>query len=275
MAVVRRLHLRELAVLSLRRGAEPELKMPKRSHRRAVLPSAVVIATYAVLGAMMSPATADSCPASLTSALRLVVVTAADMNAPAAMLETFEREGSVAPWRPVGGLRNAVVGLKGLAWGAGFRHLAADGEPLKQEGDKRSPMGIYTIGAPFGADDQMLPGYMKLELGRHVCVEEPSSESYGRIVPASAVGKGVKYDEMAKEVLYRRGVVIDYPADAANKAGSCIFIHVWRQPGKGTAGCVALDEADVATLRTWTVEKPSAIAILSAAAKARFAACLP
>lgn len=228
-----------------------------------------------LIAGLALPATAEPCPAALATAHRLVVVTAPDVNAPAAMLETFERDDPTTPWRPIGGLRNAVVGLKGLAWGAGFRHLAADGEPLKQEGDKRSPMGIYSIAAPFGDDDQTLPGYMKLELGRHVCVEEPRSQSYGRIVPSSAVEKGVKFDEMAKEMLYRRGVVVDYPADAANKAGSCIFIHVWRLPGKGTAGCVALDETDVTELRAWAVEKPTAIAIFSVAAKARFASCLP
>ena len=37
---------------------------------------------------------------------------------------------------------------------------------------------------------------------------------------------------MRATLLYRRGLVVDYPTDAANKAGSCIFIHVWRRPGE-------------------------------------------
>jgi D-alanyl-D-alanine dipeptidase len=218
---------------------------------------------------------AQACPAALQHALRLVLVTGNDPNAPQALIETFERASPAEIWRSVGGMRQAVIGAKGVAWGAGYRHLARAGEPLKQEGDKRSPMGIYAFGAPFGADAQNLPGYMQLEKGRHLCIEEPKSRSYGRIVDKTVVEPGVKYDEMAAEKLYRRGVVVDYPADAANKAGSCIFIHIWRQPGKGTAGCVALDEQSVADLRSWVSEQPSAIAILTPAAKQHFAACLP
>lgn len=226
-------------------------------------------------GGAMEHARAASCPTGLADALRLVVVTVADINRPDAIVETFERAAVDAPWLAAGGLRQAVVGLNGVAWGAGFRHFASDGELLKQEGDRRSPMGIFAVGAPFGSDVQSLPGYMKLEAGRHICVEEPQSRSYSQIVESSAVEKGVKYDEMAAEPLYRRGFVVDYPADAANKAGSCIFLHVWRQPNKGTAGCVAMDEGDVADLRAWVSEKRTAIAILTPAAKARFQGCLP
>lgn len=232
-----------------------------------------------IIAAMISMSTSESraedCPTEIVKALRLVVVTASAFDQSAAILETYERTATAAPWQAVGAMRQAVVGLKGVAWGAGFRHFAAPGEPLKEEGDKRSPIGIYAIGAPFGADAQSLPGYMMLEMGRHICVEEPRSQSYGRIVDKSSVEPGTKFDEMAAEPLYRRGVVVDYPADAANKAGSCIFIHVWRQPGKGTAGCIGMDESYVADLRAWVSAKPSAIAILTPAAKARFRRCLP
>ncbi len=40
-------------------------------------------------------------------------------------------------------------------------------------------------------------------------------------------------------------LLVDYPTDAAGRAGSCIFIHV-RNPGAtGTSGCVAVPEPDV------------------------------
>ncbi|MGD9784969.1 MAG: L,D-transpeptidase family protein [Hyphomicrobiaceae bacterium] len=221
-------------------------------------------------------AMAEPCPDALNDTLRLLMVTADGIDRASATLARFERVSPDGAWRPVGPPRPSVVGLKGLAWGAGFRHMARPGEPLKQEGDKRSPMGVYRVGAPFGRDAQTLPGYLKLKLGEHVCVEEPTSRSYGRIVPGSTVEPGVRYDEMAKEALYRRGFVVDYPADGANEAGSCIFLHVWRRPDKGTAGCVGMEEADVTALRTWVSAKPSAIAILTPEAKSRFTpGCLP
>lgn len=220
-------------------------------------------------------ALAGGCTSIIDKAERLMVVTASNIDQPAALLETFERASPGQPWHRVGGLRTAVVGKNGLAWGAGYREMAAPSEPLKREGDLRSPIGIYPLGATFGFDAADYPGHMKLEMGRHICVEEPNSQSYGRIIDKSIVEAGVKFDEMAAEQLYRKGVVVDYPADAINKAGSCIFIHVWRAPGKGTAGCVALDEADVGDLRAWASEGPAAIAILTSAVKARFKGCLP
>ena len=250
----------------------------RRRHRPLVRQAMLVLAA---LGVMMTAyggterAHAESCPPGVANALRLVMVSVADANAPMALLETFERATPGDPWRSVGPLRPAVVGKYGVAWGAGFREMAAPGEPLKREGDLRSPMGIYALGATFGFDQTPLPGHMTLAMERHVCVEEPKSKSYGRIVDSSEVEAGVKYDQMAAEPLYRKGMVVDYPADAANMAGSCIFIHVWREPGKGTAGCVALDENDVMDLRAWASETPSAIAILTADAKGRFKGCLP
>ena len=79
---------------------------------------------------------------------------------------------------------------------------------------------------------------------------------------------------MGAEPLYRRGLVIDYRSDAAAKAGSCIFLHVWRGPGHGTAGCVALPEGRVAALQDFLAEG-SVIAILPDSAFDRFRSCLP
>lgn len=249
--------------------------MTSRSIRKLFAASFMAVIATQVYFMGHRPALAAQCSAAMQAAERLIVVTVANEDGPSAIIERFERAAPDQPWLAVGGMLQAVVGKKGAAWGAGYRELANTGEPLKREGDLKSPMGIYWLGATFGFDEATYPGHMKLELGRHLCVEDPRSQSYGRIVDSSVVEKGAGFDEMAVEKLYRKGVVVDYPADAANKAGSCIFIHVWRGPGKGTAGCVALDEANVADLQAWTSEKPSAIAILTPAAKARFGACLP
>lgn len=215
------------------------------------------------------------CPPALAAATRLIVVTAADMNKPGALLATFERATPAAAWVPTGALREAVVGLNGLAWGVAFRHLAKPGEPLKQEGDKRSPIGIYPVGASFGFEASARPGHVALEKDRHICVEDVRSPHYGRIVDRTVIAPGIKFDQMREEPLYRSGLFVDYPADAAVKGGSCIFVHIWRKPGQGTAGCVALDEKDVVDLQDWASAAPTAIAVLAKPVAPRFAACLP
>lgn len=217
----------------------------------------------------------NRCPPALDAAMRLIVVTAADVNKPGALLTTWERATPAAAWTPVGALREAVVGLNGLAWGVAFRHLAKPGEPLKQEGDKRSPIGIYPLGASFGFDASARPGHVALEKDRHICVEDVRSPHYGRVVERSAIADGIKFDQMRAEPLYRSGLFVDYPPDAALKGGSCIFVHVWRKPGQGTAGCVALDEKDVTGLQDWASAAPTAIAIVTKQVASRFAGCLP
>jgi len=61
--------------------------------------------------------------------------------------------------------------------------------------------------------------------------------------------------------LYRRGLVIEYPTDAAAPAGSCIFIHVWRAAGQVTTGCVALPEPRVVAVQDFA-EHGAVIAIV-------------
>jgi L,D-peptidoglycan transpeptidase YkuD (ErfK/YbiS/YcfS/YnhG family) len=74
--------------------------------------------------------------------------------------------------------------------------------------------------------------------------------------------------------MYRRGLVVDYPTNARARAGSCIFIHVWRSPTTGTAGCVALPEARVEALQDFSAAG-AVIAILPRPALARLPGCLP
>ena len=74
--------------------------------------------------------------------------------------------------------------------------------------------------------------------------------------------------------LYRHGLLVDYPANRYQKAGSCVFVHVWRAPKSGTAGCVALAEESVEGLQDWAKPGTAAIGILPKSAFDRFADCL-
>jgi L,D-peptidoglycan transpeptidase YkuD (ErfK/YbiS/YcfS/YnhG family) len=71
-----------------------------------------------------------------------------------------------------------------------------------------------------------------------------------------------------------RGLAVDYPTDARNRAGSCIFIHAWL-PGKtGTAGCVAVRAPVVIKLQDFA-QGGAVLAVLPKQALERFKGCLP
>ena len=95
-----------------------------------------------------------------------------------------------------------------------------------------------------------------------MCVDDPTSGAYNTITSRKNIGQRVTVEYMRKGALYRRGIVVIYPTNAATRAGSCIFIHVWRNPTSGTAGYIALPEVRVAALQEFVVERTAVLAVL-------------
>jgi L,D-peptidoglycan transpeptidase YkuD (ErfK/YbiS/YcfS/YnhG family) len=218
---------------------------------------------------------AQSCPQPLAVATRLVVVTTSGWTSVPAMLHRYERATPAEAWRPSGVALPSVVGLTGMGWAWSFEAVAKSGEPIKREGDKRTPAGIFSIGHGFGTAAGGPRKHLKLAAEAAYCVDDVRSSAYNTIVPMSAVPAGTSGEKMWSEPLYKRGIVIDLPTNAAAKGGSCVFLHLWRRSGAGTAGCVALAENDMIALQDWLGDQPAAIAILPAAQRDRFGACLP
>jgi len=236
---------------------------------------ATALGTFAVLVVQVcSPAVGQICPVPLEGAQRLVLVTAATMASSAATLQLFERASAHAPWRSAHPAEPAVIGRAGLAWGYPFRDLARGDEPIKTEGDQRTPAGIYLIGRSFGFTPSHRPAYLQLRARDSVCIDDPSSPAYNTITRRSVVGPDVHGEDMRDIDLYRRGLVIEYPTDAAAPAGSCIFIHVWRAAGQVTTGCVALPEPRVVAVQDFA-EHGAVIAIVPRGMLDRFSGCLP
>lgn len=234
-------------------------------------------AGLAAVAAWVLPALAGEspCRSQLSAATRLVLVSTPTMDGAAATIETFERVSPKATWRHRSGPEPAVVGEAGLGWGFTFRGQAQAGEPLKMEGDKRAPAGIFAIGAPFGFAPTDRPGYMQLKEGVQICVDDPASPDYSQIVARAEAGPEARGEEMATIPVYERGLVVDYPTSREEKAGSCIFIHVWRGEGLGTSGCVAAPESTVASLQDFARAGKAVIAILPQSAQGRLPGCLP
>jgi len=239
----------------------------------ARLSSVGALAVTALL-AQLSDVRAQSCPAPLAQARRLILVTAANMSTTAARLQTFERAAPNGPWRALGPAEPATIGKAGMAWSHFYRQLRRGAEPIKVEGDKRAPAGIYRVGRSFGTLASTRAAYLHVTADT-VCVDDPNSPAYNTITSRTVVGPNVSVENMSRALpMYRRGIVIDYPTDARARAGSCIFIHVWRTPTTGTAACVAIPEPRVEALQEFTAEG-AVIAILPQGALGRLSGCLP
>ena len=172
-------------------------------------------------------------------------------------MQRYERASFGAPWRAIGGPVSALIGYRGVAWAHAFRNLARKGEPIKIDGDKRAPAGFFRIGRSFGFSPSHLPHYLRIAAGM-VCVADPRSPAYNTISSRAKVGWRVRGENMWRVPDYRRGLLVDYPTDRMDRAGSCIFIHV-RQPGRtGTSGCVALAERQVAALAAFRAKRRGA-----------------
>jgi D-alanyl-D-alanine dipeptidase len=217
---------------------------------------------------------AQSCPEAMAHAPRLILVTAPSMHTSAAQLQLFERTRTDALWSQIGDPEPAVIGQAGMAWGHTYLSFGRDHEPIKVEGDRRTPAGIFRIGSSFGFAKSALQKYVVLKAGETVCVDDPSSPLYNKIASRSQIAPGVSREEMWRIPLYRRGLFVDYPTDRANRRGSCIFIHIWGAADKGTTGCVALPEMRVAALQNFT-EAGATLAVLPEHALDRFGECLP
>jgi D-alanyl-D-alanine dipeptidase len=220
-----------------------------------------------------TPAMGQGCPPPLSEALRLVLVTTADMESSKARLQLFERSSTAAPWTPASAGEPAMVGKMGLAWGFTFLRYKREGEPEKVEGDKRTPAGFFKLGPSFGFAGAARDGYVRVE-PETVCVEDPSSPHYNTITTRSQLAPGTKADNMRDTSLFRNGLYVDYPSDRATRRGSCIFIHVWKTPDTKTSGCVALPEPRVKALQGFS-ENGAVLGVLPETARDRFSGCLP
>jgi hypothetical protein len=205
----------------------------------------------------------------------MILVTTSDWNAVEGRLRRYERATVDEKWRLVGNPISIVVGRNGLGWGIGViptddSQVRSASDPVKREGDGKSPAGIFALGTAFGYASEPLRGlkipYLNLTSSIE-CVDDPVSKHYNRIVDRSVVAPDWNSSEHMRDVgeSYRWGVVVDHNGTVTDDAnlpkpggGSCVFLHIWHTYDQGTAGCTAMSETDLETLLGWLdpVRKP-------------------
>jgi L,D-peptidoglycan transpeptidase YkuD (ErfK/YbiS/YcfS/YnhG family) len=227
--------------------------------RRALLNSIARNLTFLIAAA--APALAQSDPQPLSNARQLIVVTTPDWNAVEGRLQRYQRSKPGQHWNAIGDPLTIVVGKKGTAWGRGI--LPPPGpislqDPVKKEGDGKSPAGAFRLTSAFGYAPQPQPGWKMsyIPLTPTVeCVDDSNSQYYNRIVDRSTIAAPDWHssEHMASEgTAYVWGAVIDQnPTPSTAYGGSCVFLHVWAGRGQGTSGCTAMPQDQLRPILAW------------------------
>lgn len=179
---------------------------------------------------------ADQLPSSikqLDNSQQLLLVITQNESAVTGLLYLYQRADLRSVWKREGSIFPVVVGKNGM--------LSTIG---KREGDGRTPMGIFALGPIFGfaqRDSAYFP-YYRLTVDS-VCVDDPQSHYYNKLINSNAIDQPDWHsaEHMRSVPQYRLGAVLQYNVQKPIPgAGSCVFLHSWRNSKQGTTGCVAL-----------------------------------
>lgn len=208
--------------------------------------------------------------------LQMIVVKTKTWQDFSATVSLYEKNRPESEWKQVKESFPAVVGKNGMGWGRGiYDHNEAINNTFRQEGDKRAPAGIFDIGYAFGIApkeeaikelDLKIPYTYLSDTMR--CVGEGDSEYYNMVIDTDKVKKDwkddnnnerMRYEGIRDEMAYKWGFFINHNVDSnpdpdmkrSNNAGSCIFMHMWKNKDTGTSGCTAVEEQSIKTVLRW------------------------
>lgn len=206
---------------------------------------------------------------------QLLVVVAGDWKSVQATLYGFSRRDGASPWQ-LAFSYPAVLGKNGLGWGLGIHGWILGDGPVKKEGDKRSPAGLFHLPTAFGyasAKEAGITSYPYLQVTENIlAVDDPLSPFYNRFVDRRKQdpGKWQSAEVMLRpDGSYRLGLFISHndpafrpakespengqslPIPGAQALGSCIFLHIWKSENSPTIGCTALAPENMAIVARW------------------------
>ena len=144
------------------------------------------------------------------------------------------------------------LGKNGLGWGLGETLLTHKiSEPLKYEGDKRAPIGVFKLTHIFGykkkSDFSMPYLYTSDKL---ICVDDSNSKFYNQIVQMRGDEKSFEYMRR-DDHQYELGIVVSHNKEAEKSRGSCIFLHVEKSENAPTAGCTSMSLDEIKRVSSW------------------------
>ncbi len=190
------------------------------------------------------------------SAQQIIFVEADDFNASSAILECFE--GNQLVYKNI----HVNLGKNGLGWGIGEKEIPhkAD-EPIKHEGDKRAPAGIFKLTQTFGYASKVNTKLPYLHADKNlICVDDSHSSFYNQIIEAH--GDEKSFEHMRRtDNQYKIGIVVAHNPHAVQNQGSCIFMHIQKAKNHPTVGCTSMREEDLRKIIKWLDKSKNPILI--------------
>lgn len=199
----------------------------------------------------------------------MILVTTPDWNTINGRLEFYERKKAKGKWRKIGDDVPIVVGRTGLAWGDGLQDNAKNSQtdPVKREGDGKSPAGIFKLTSTFGVAEKT--DFLRMPYTHLVesteCVDDVKSAKYNTIVDRFKVGF-VDWNSSEKMLSvgeqYAWGIFVAHNSNPVKRGGgSCIFLHIWKDANTGTSGCTAMPRENLETILRRLDEKKKPVLV--------------
>ncbi|MFH0710541.1 MAG: hypothetical protein V2A75_10045 [Pseudomonadota bacterium] len=181
--------------------------------------------------------------ASIWGSQQLVVVVSPELNSTHGILQRYEKEGT---WSKIGEGIRVTLGRNGLGW-------AQERQPQKNEGDGRSPAGVFEIGSTFGYGLETNSSMPYLYADENlICVDDVNDRFYNKMTLLNPLNPPKSFENMHRsDELYRYGAVIEHNRLGEKGRGSCIFFHLNRLDYRPTSGCTAMDEKPLLEMLRW------------------------
>ena len=170
----------------------------------------------------------------------------------------YERKNDHNKWKLVDSFP-VTVGRSGLAKDVNANISFNNNMPVKQEGDGKSPSGIFKLGKVFSYHDikKLHMPFVQVDTNFY-CVDDVASSYYNTLIRQDTAKPDFNSFEYMrrKDSLYEYGIWVLYNSDpVTNGNGSCIFLHIWNNENSPTSGCTAMAKENMLKLIHWLDEK--------------------
>jgi L,D-peptidoglycan transpeptidase YkuD (ErfK/YbiS/YcfS/YnhG family) len=183
----------------------------------------------------------------LCASQQIILVVSNDFNSSTANMECFEDDKTVCSNIQVN------LGKNGLGWGIGeYKLPQKKDDPIKKEGDKKAPAGIFKLTTIFGYEKKQNFHMPYIFSSKNlICVDDIDSKYYNQIIHMPQ--KTPKSFEKMKrdDELYKIGIVVAHNKKGIKKRGSCIFIHIQRDKKTPTVGCTSMSYKNLKDIVEW------------------------
>lgn len=194
---------------------------------------------------------------------QLIVVTTKEWSTPEGKLQRYAYTNN--KWQKVDKEITIKLGKNGLGWGRGLHTIPKDAEFIKEEGDGKSPAGIFALKQAFGYEPFQIDYPYEVYKETDHCVDDVNSKYYNKIVDSTKIEIDYKSHEKMKfpKEYYKYGIVVDHNgitdgAKSIRGAGSCIFLHIKDIP---TAGCTVMSEVQIKEILLWLDAKKNPLLV--------------